>query len=487
MNTHSSPVSNYNPMSKQSPRSCVFWMSSLTALIVVAITFTVVLIIKFGKTLEEPETSSESLMTLPPRPSTSLAETTEPELVQQTTSINQRVTIEELIVECPEPFVWGNNGFGLLSEQCVSMLEPFFIDLPYIPEYGFQWLDFPERITHRRIFQNPQQDRELVFDALSRAECRFEDGEKIRPDLRTTCHAESFHAYSSFLEACLWYQDSRSNRRDYDLYSSRVDTSPTAELWEEHLTELATSEDGSLNKAQYSRLQQDVWHTELATHWYRRKCTEYDLNAIKLDRSQRDLEYFNTVSSIGERLGISPKLRDNKYIHDSDMYFVINVLAAHFGEYSASVLYSRKRVGQEIWDSRGVDYSLVSANRERHPWMKFFFKAADLSNFGKFVGDLPNHGILWGDTEYNRDFVKFVDRSIEGLLILDEAQVEFDLAALVDQLCRRLTDYENKQNDRNLTCRDAIEKLNTGPDVSFKKGLKLEAFKEIAIELGIWN
>lgn len=336
----------------------------------------------------------------------------EPPFIEQYASAHHDLTIEDLIEECPEPFVWGYDGFGVLSNQCVSMLEPFFIDLPYIPQDGFQWLSFPDRITYRRILEDPLKDRELVFDALSRAECRFEDGEVVRPDLRESCHAESFYVYSSFIHVCDWYQDSRNLRDNYDLYDSGDVNHPTAQLWERHIKEIATGADGNLNTAQYSRLKQDVWHTALATHWYRRKCKEYDLSSIVLGSDKQDLEYLNLLSSIATRLGIYPEIggEHSGGNFDPNVYHVFSVIAAYFGDYSASLLYPQRRVGSSLWSGIFVDSTLVSATRELHPWMEHFSDTTNLSTYGTLGGGFTEPWSYMGGFRIQQGLCSFCRR-----------------------------------------------------------------------------
>ena len=475
-------------MRKSNSRNRCFLVLSLTVVTVLVAATIVTIIVSSGMPQKPTEAPIVDSASAAPQYA-SRVEPTDSKLVEQQVLHHQRVTIEDLIQECPEPFVWGYDGFGVLSDQCISMLEPFFIDLPYIPEGGFQWLSFPGRITYRRILEDPLKDRELVFDALSRAECRFEDGEIVRPDLRETCHAESFYIYSSFVHVCDLYRDSRNLRDNYDLYDSGDVNHPTAQLWERHIMEIATEADGNLNTAQYSRLKQDVWHTALATHWYRRKCKEYDLSSIVLGSDEQDLEYFNLLSSIATRLGVHPELGSEHRggISDPDTYSVFSVIAAHLGDYSASLLYPQTRVTSHPWSNLWVDSALVSATRELHPWMNHFSDTTNLHTYGTLGGDLPNHGAIWGDLEYNKDYVQFVDRSIKGLLALDEAGVEYDFAALVDHLCRRLTKHEKDKSNRDLSCQVAVDELNAERKVSFQKGLKLDEFKKIALELGVWN
>ena len=78
-----------------------------------------------------------------------------------------------------------------------------------------------------------------------------------------------------------------------------------------------------------------------------------------------------------------------------------------------------------------------------------------------------------------------IDVSIDGLLELDEAGVKYDFAALVDQLCRRVPN--SRDVDSGFNCREAIADLNSRTNTSFKKGLKLDEFKKIALELGVWE
>ena len=457
-------------MIKVSTRNRAILLSSLAVVTVCLVVVVVFVLIRTPA--KHTETSTDDSVSEIGTPRSAL---TEPEPVTQTEIPVPPVTIEDLIEACPEPFIWGYNGFGVISEQCVSMLEPFFIDLPYIPKNGFQWLQFPDRITYRRIFEDPRQDRELAFDALSRAECRFEDGELIRPDLRETCHAESFYVFSSFTNICRWYWDSR-DLRDYDLYDSNINIKPTAGLWEGHLSELATREDGSLNLALYTRLKQDVWHTALATHWYRRKCQEYDLESIVLDSAGRDLDYYNILTTVTERLNITPKLGDEGRQIESDTYQVMSIIAAHFGEFSASILYARERIGNRWGETTRVDSSLVAANHRQYPWLKTFRNVNKLTRYG-LVEPEPLDG-KW-------DYWGLIRVSIKGLLELDEAGVKYDFAALVDQLCRRVPN--SRHVDSGFNCREAIEDLNSRTNTSFKKGLKLDEFKKIALELGVWE
>ena len=486
-------LDDYSLMNKLPSRSRFFVVASIGTLVLGSLVLTVILFVIDGKRAKPSATRADQVVNSATLSNTQLLDQVAEEAIGQSDSPVQAITIERLIQECPEPFVFGLNGFGVLSEECVSMLEPFFIDLPYIPNKGFQWLQIPDRISYRRIFEDPMQDRELVLDALSRAECRFEDGEIIRPDLRETCHAESFYTYSSFIQICKWYRDSR-DLFDYDLYSSKINIRPSAELWEEHLTQLSSDAEGNLNQAQYSRLKQDVWHTSLATHWYRRKCQEYDMKSIELDFEARDAEYYRLLTRVSEQLNIFPPLGLMPTETVSYTYDVINLMAAHLGEYSASIVYSQ--LFKEPFFS--VDISIVLANREQHPWMQYFASANKLKDFRIFPS--TNEDVKSASTALERgyfptlhpkqvesktDYRNFTEDVLDGLLVLEEAGIDYDFPALIDHLCRRLPDDLGIGNE--FKCRNVIEELNSDIKLSFNKALVLDEFKKIAIELGVWD
>ena len=133
------------------------------------------------------QTASTNEVLNPPSFIRDSAVSIEQDFTDENSQTDVPVTLEDLIFNCPDPFLRDEDGLGSLPDECVAVLESYFIDLPYIPVNGFQWLQIPHRVAYRRIFDNPAQGRDFIFEALSRPECRFEDGKKIRPDLQETC------------------------------------------------------------------------------------------------------------------------------------------------------------------------------------------------------------------------------------------------------------------------------------------------------------
>lgn len=86
-------------------------------------------------------------------------------------------------------------------------------------------------------------------------------------------------------------------------------------------------------------------------------------------------------------------------------------------------------------------------------------------------------------------YTNYISQSIHALMKLDELGIEYEKESFVDQLCRRTPqEYAAAfMKEVQLSCKDAIEILSAGKNVSIKKGLKYEEFRSIAINLGVWN
>ena len=131
---------------------------------------------------------------------------------------------------------------------------------------------------------------------------------------------------------------------DKDL-SSQAFVTPTAPIVERYFEEIATSDDGSYSSAQYTRLKQDVWYTKLLKHWLTQKYKDYDLSAIKMDVRDRDREYFDNISQIRQRLVFFLFGGDEDSNHELFKYNAIKIIAAHFGEESASLSFVQEDFG----------------------------------------------------------------------------------------------------------------------------------------------
>lgn len=440
----------------------------------------------------------------PPKPEIEVVESSKVELQHRMAPIpateedmeepvvpERRVTIDELIQTCSDPFYSEFKTVQVskattviepkdaLSEQCVALLESYFIDLPHVPDDGYGWIDIPNRMSNRRIFQNPKEDRDLVFKALMRQECQFGDGRTIRPNLLDTCHSDSFYAYGTFIQIC----DNPRYQTDIKPLASEGKTYRTPEEWDKFLREQSLDTNGYFNLTQYTRLKRDLWHTELASRWYNRKCIGYDMETLGFDANNPDSTHFDAFWKVANLSGYPiflanhPELIEEiKETYSSPTFALIRaeilkVLAAHYGNYSASLLYSQREIKLVALDS-----ILAEANRAKHPWMEYLVRARNLADYGK--EDIRGT---------QSDFNSLVDRSIRGLLALDEAEFGYDFMALVDTLCRNVIEYWRNEEEIALSCQTAIEELNFEENLSFQYGKKLDEIEQIARELGIWR
>lgn len=398
----------------------------------------------------------------------------------ESTSVPQetaQIRIDDLISKCPQ--LAGNDSHSDLSEQCLSLLDSYFLDMRYVPFGGFLWLDLPDLISYRRIFENPRQDRDLVLAALQRTECQFETGDTIRPDLGESCHAKSFTAYTSFYQIC------NSGRRAIKPSEFDVDwtdfwkmPNPNRVDWlDEVLIPRATNDDGVFSALQHSRLREELLESSLLYKWFRLKCDDHDLDTLLFDPMNRDRERYDQVSTISKQLDMSLMMEFDgisEHLMKGLMYEALHGIAAHLGDKTASLLYTQ--TFGWVYGGRTENPSLVARNRELFPWMQHFYDAGSIWTYGSELANDPNP---------KEAFTKFLNRTIRGLVALDEAGVKYDLEMLVDQVCRRTPFFIKNGRDKIVSCQTAIDSLNSKESLGFKEGLMLDAFERAAVELGV--
>lgn len=397
------------------------------------------------------------------------------ERTQGSVKVHEEIGIEDLMRECPEAV--GKTEQPELSEQCLVMLDSYFLDLRFIPQGGFPWLDLPNLVSNRRVFENPQQDRDLVLEALQRSECRFESGEQIRPDLSESCHADSFTAYAYFFNMCkLGWTAFSTTIKDVDWTKYDPVDNPNPAHWlDEVLALRATNNDGEMSRQQLSRLKEESWKSASQFYWQKLKCAEHDLASLLFDPWNREREIFEQLIEVGTNLDMTFSLRMSDHTERTMnvyIYEVLKVIAAHLGEKTASLSYIRQPHGLGL----SVSSSLIEFNHKQFSWLKHFHDAGSLWEFGS---------ILVNESDPDEGFTKFVDRSIKGLLSLDEAGVNYDLEMLVDQICRRAPVYIRDRRGEATSCRVAIETLKASATIGFREGLMLDKFEQVMLDLGV--
>ena len=393
-------------------------------------------------------------------------------------------TVDSILIQaCPDPFGQPETDeFGLerlkpnLSESCLATLDSYFMNMRFVPKGGYDWIELPGHITNGRIFANPRVDQELVFEALQRVECQFEEGGRFRPDLKDSCHAESFAVYTSFFQICylgergLKLQDLVVDWSDY--YESDRETA--VEKWDEVLATVSTNDDGDINTRQFTRLKEEVWETALLDEWYKKKCAEFEVDSFLLEPSGRNLSQYEQLRIVSDNFRMIVPWNAHEFTArriNVFMFDVLHAMAARFGDETASLLYPNSR---EILSS--VDGSLVDFNREQYPWSEYLYEAGNLGKFGRHPIDFPGSQI---------EFTQFIERTIDGLAKLEEIGAKYDLGMLVDQVCRRVPPHVKAKTDRVVNCRTAIEELRAYFDLDVQSISMLDKFEREVRELEV--
>lgn len=388
-----------------------------------------------------------------------------------------------LFQACPDPFgLPESDQFGLerlqpyLSDECLATLDSYFMNMRFVPKGGYDWIELQGHITNGRIFANPRLDQELVFEALQRVECQFEEGSQFRPDLNNACHAESFTVYSSFFQIC--YQGERGLKLhdiivDWsDFYKS--DRPSAVEKWDEVLALASMNDDGEINTRQYSRLKEEVWETALLDEWYKRQCAEYEIDSFLLEPASRNHQQFEQLRIVSNNLRMNLPSKANEFTSrriNVFMFDVIHAMAARFGDETASLLYPNTR---EILHS--VDKTLVAFNRKQYPWIEALHEAGNLGKFGRSPINFPGS---------QKEFTKFVEATIEGLTALEESGTIYDLGMLVDQVCRRVPPHIKAKANQDVNCRTAIDALRANVNLDVQNISMLDKFEREVLELEI--
>ena len=125
-------------MNKLPSRFQFFLIASIGGLVLGALVVTVILFVIDGIPAKPSETRADQVVNSATLSNTQPLDQVKEESIEQSDSPFQAITIESLIQECPEPFVFGLNGFGVLSEECVSMLVPTFFYPLSTGKGGFQ-------------------------------------------------------------------------------------------------------------------------------------------------------------------------------------------------------------------------------------------------------------------------------------------------------------------------------------------------------------
>ena len=326
----------------------------------------------------------------------------------------------DLTEACPE-------NSEKLSEECMRILDSHFLQKPATHE-ALEWIDFPNTPTYASIFADPMGDRERVFAILERSECRLEDGEEFRADLRETCEVGTIARFSMFLGVCqlaggpynlldfFWSQGSE-RLRIRDVLAKGV-----AEELDRRL----------------------ILETRFEYQWKTQKCRDLGLS-IGLSKAH-DAPQINMLHEIARRFGLA-----QSYFPESDYADVLMSLADRLGaEESVSSIYTPLTSYHSTeWDEH------VMATR---PWL----------------------------SPWRRMMVSFERKQsmlavIDLVIALRDIGADFEMGHLVEMICKG--DYGDQPS-----CQTTLDEIKTIFDWSENEKLHvLNEFETRAIELGLYD
>ncbi len=334
---------------------------------------------------------------------------------------------------------------GELSVDCLEAMDRVFQsrDLGFFANF----ISFPGQLTYLRVFNDPQNDRSLIFEALEREDCRLENGD-FRDDLKDSCHAEAFASFGTFLQQCdldyterfstKWFEP-HINFGGKSLFQTEVD----------HIEQYSEVDpDG------YRGLKNAIWTGVLESRWIEEKCSHYDMSTLLIPSSTKE---FRRLEEISLKLSKISTLESGK---------TLTWMAARLGEGWSLGLhtFARHIHGQSV-DS--YDEYL----ERKHPWIRSLTEAQVPLN----------------------SRVKRLQEAIAAVMSIHDNGWDVDLAKLVGEVCgeptiRRYYDEDRPKPPESQSCASAIASLNiTIPSSNFRELKVLEEFGRISMELGVYD
>lgn len=391
-----------------------------------------------------------------------------------------------------DPRIACEDPLGVLSDECMQSLDTYFLDKRFAWN-GFDWFLVP--MTYRRIFADPDGDRERVFAALDRPECRLEEGE-IRWDLRESCNAESFANYANFIHFCedaafvvTPLQESSVSPSESENMDPRLTTFEVYEDWDD----------------EYKRSSRWAGERLLEGRWIvEKKCKEHSARTLTWDYIH-DSEYFERLKEIGIRFELFSDSWGSSSIDaffyqltgeserrfgSSDAFNALSVLAARLGdEWAASVYASNEE--DDAWNAHEIEsmpwkHSLRIMQAGIY-WNRENLGIENASNFENVLGvtEYLDISLAMGNIYSHIGDSARVSALAFGLNAwdeLDRSGFEIDLDRLVEYIC------DPSWAKSSLNCQESIAELSkTNSPIDQYYWHRLSEFKTRSIELGLYD
>lgn len=329
------------------------------------------------------------------------------------------------------------------DKECLDSIESYFLDsaaytLMYV---GMTPSDAP--FTFRMMIDSYESDRELIIDALSRAECRLLTG-PIRTDLREQCHADAFFRYLHLTNLC---HDAQSEyKREYFATNKYNTSSYKRDLYTLESRYIREQNDQSLYFAERNLMRKDA----LRDVWLvsREKCPpEVSLASLFPTGGDFPREDLSTVWNAGAS--------------DEKKNPPQTEIAARLG-FEWLIVGNRIDYNQHLFWR--VGNSFESSKQQLYPWLTTLRRAVSSSR---------------------RNRTDAIFSAVQGLVELASSGYETDVQGLVERVCEITPKHIERSID---DCATAIANVESMFDATAMKELRmLDSIEEEALALGVYQ
>lgn len=349
-------------------------------------------------------------------------------------SLNAKASVFDLQLAC-------QGSLETLSEKCILALDTHLLQKP-LTEALLHWIEFPNAPTYASIFSDPVGDLKRVFAVLERAECRLDEGMRVRVDLVETCDAGAIARFAKFLEVCRVGGEPTTLDHFFYLYQYQF-----LDLGRNNLRDNLEIKDFGEPERKF------VAQSGLESRWRFEKCkVQYD-SSLAL-HPLRDSQQVGRLIEMSRRFGQRPThaLSDD-YTWNWTLISGLKSLANRLGaEETFSSTYA------PFSPSKSIDTEWDQHVQTTRPW---------LGPWRKFV-----------------EFPARRERVLHGIdlvLGLQDVGAKFDWNHLVEVMCSEI-------DEDTSTCQEVLGEIKQSTHWTKKRRLQaLDEFETRALELGLYD
>lgn len=299
-----------------------------------------------------------------------------------------------------------------LTSDCIDALDELFTysELPH-------WENRIDRLLHLgappsfdRVFEEPNTNRSLALEALSKEECRLEEG-AIHSELHVNCNAEAIASHALFIKYCM---PSTTNYRD-DWFGPMVVgydvlTEDRMSYYEYQLTQIEHIRDLDLDT--YKQRRQRLKNRVLRSAWIEAQCSKFDsslsqpLNGWPSDQQSAMAEYMEQFGEDLLQWEPSAKILFQREILNDEYSRLLSIAARLGDDWAVTEYYRRGKKDEEF----------LTSIEETRPWLPYLYRAT-----------LPG-----------TPKTKVLADAIRAVILADRDGLEIDRNLLVQVACREI-------------------------------------------------